>query len=79
MRLNEGVLQFVTSIHEGCAFLVISGTRYPKFEIFGYPVTRKQFCKNTYLILLNVHMYKITNMNKIFSCFIRVMISVDLL
>ena len=23
------------------------GNGYPKFEIFGYPGTRKQFCKNT--------------------------------
>ena len=41
---------------------------FSKLEIFGYPGSRKYS-----------RMYKITNMNTIFSCFIRVVINVDLL
>ena len=44
----------------GCAFSVISGTGYPKFEIFGYPGTRKQFCK-THLKYSRTFMYRYKN------------------
>ena len=57
-----------------CVF-VISGTGYPKLEIFGYPGTINN-CVKTQKYL---RMYTITNMNKCFSCFIRVTINVDLL
>ena len=39
--------------HKGCAFSVTSETRYPKLEIFGYPVTRKQFYYNNIYSQIN--------------------------
>ena len=49
--LHHAILQVLHKwfyIHKTCsAFLVISGTGYPKLDIFGYPGTRKQFCKKT--------------------------------
>ena len=52
---------------------VFFGKQIPEIENLWIPDTRKQFCKNTN----TSKMYKITNMNTRFSCFIRVIINVD--